>query len=155
VTLPAVHADCVLLGTCGVLIRGSAGSGKSSLTDTLIEAARLKGHLGLLVADDYVHLKNVSGRLLARVPETIRGKMEVRGVGLVEVGYTSVAHISLVVDLVPMSRLDRLPEAPLLETCLEGVQVAHMRCPENDPDASLRLIRWGIRHQMSGGPDYI
>lgn len=152
---PAVHADCVLLGTRAVLIRGNAGSGKSSLSDTLIEAARLRGHLGLLVADDYVHLTNAGGRLLGRVPETIRGKMEIRGVGLVEADYMPVAHITLVVDLEPLERLDRLPDAPLLQTCLEDVQVASLHCPANDTSTSLRLIRWGLRQLQPGGPDYI
>jgi len=155
VSKPAVHADCVLLGTRAVLIRGDAGSGKSSLSDTLIEAARCRGHLGLLVADDYVHLTGNAGRLLARVPETIGGKMEIRGIGLVEADYLPVAHISLVVDLEPLERLDRLPEAPLQQTCLEDVKVACLRCPLNDPGTSLRLIRWALRQLRPGGPDYI
>jgi len=155
VSRPAVHADCVLAGTCGVLIRGGAGSGKTSLADALIEAARQRGHLGLLVADDYAHLTNEDGRLLARVPDTIRGRMEVRGVGLMEARHLAKARVGLVVDLVPAEQLDRLPDAPLLETCLEGVQLPLLRCPENDLLTSLRLVRWGFRHLMPDGPDYI
>lgn len=154
-TAQAVHADCVLLGTRALLLRGRAGSGKSSLADMLVETARSKGHLGLLVADDYVHLSQRDGRLLATVPETIRGKMEVRGFGLVAADCVPVARIGLVVDLVAADRLERLPDTPLKTLCLEGVQVALLNCPENDTAASLRLIRWAFRSQMPSGPDYI
>lgn len=152
---PAVHANCVILGTCGVLIRGDAGSGKSSLSDVLVEAARRKGNLGRLVADDYVHLSAAGGRLLASVPESIRDRMEVRGFGLVDTSCVPVARIGLVVDLVPPETLERLPEAPFLEACLEAVQLPLIRCPKNDTGGSLRLIRWGLRRLAPGGPDYI
>ena len=42
--------------------------------------------------------------LLARPPDTIRGKMEVRGIGIVEVKSLLEAELALVVDLVPAGR---------------------------------------------------
>ncbi|GAB4517618.1 MAG: hypothetical protein Tsb0019_17450 [Roseibium sp.] len=154
-TPPAVHAGCLILGTCGILIRGAAGSGKSFLADSLIEAARSRGSLGRLVADDYVQLDAEDGRLLAAVPETIRGRMEIRGLGLVEVRHEPRAHVRLIVDLLPMDRLERLPDEPLGEERLSGVSLPVLRCPENDPGASLRLIRWAMRRLLPGIPDYI
>ncbi len=154
-TGPAVHANCLVLGTCGVLIRGGAGCGKSSFCDTLIEAALAKGHLGRLVADDYVHVVPEDGRLLASPPDTIRGKMEIRGFGLVDTQYTPRARIDLVVDLVPMERLERLPEAAIVTVCLEGVEVPALSCPANRPDISLRLVRWTLRRLLPEAPDYI
>jgi len=151
----AVHANCLIVGTAGLLLRGDAGSGKTVLTDHLLEAAHRLGNLGLLVADDYVHLDKVDGRLVARVPPAIRGKMEVRGFGLVEAAQTPLAHIDLVVDLRPAGQLERLPEVPIGTDRLETVQVPLICCPENDPPLALRLIRWGLRRLMPGGPDYI
>jgi len=54
-----------------------------------------------------------------------------------------------------MDRLDRLPDDPLALESLNGVQVPVLRCPENDPDISLRLIRWALRRLLPGSPDYI
>lgn len=154
-TRPAVHANCVLLGTVGLLIRGDAGSGKSSLSDELIHAAGCRGNLGLLVGDDYVHVENRYGRLLAKVPDAIRGRMEVRGFGVVATAFTPVADICVVVDLTAPDRLERLPDTPLDEVCLEGVQVPRLHCPDNDTGGALRLIRWALRCLRPEGPDYI
>ena len=58
----------------------------------------------ILVADDQVWLVRNDGRILAKSPDTIRGKMEVRGVGIVEVKSLMEAELALVVDLVPGAR---------------------------------------------------
>jgi serine kinase of HPr protein (carbohydrate metabolism regulator) len=155
VNRPAVHANCLILGTCGLLIRGDAGSGKSSLCDILIEAARAKGNLGQLVADDYVFVSAEHSRLLARVPEAISGRMEIRGFGLVDTACVPEAHVGLIVDLVPVDRVERLPEAPLGQGLLDGVQVPVLHCPMNMPDISLRLVRWALRRLLPDAPDYI
>jgi HPr kinase/phosphorylase len=154
-TPPAVHAGCLIVGTCGILIRGAAGSGKSSLADTLIETAKARGGLGRLVADDYVHLQAEDGRLLATVPDTIRGGIEIRGFGLAGTLHERRAHVRLVVELVPPDRIERLPDEPLARENLNGVRLPVLRCPENDPGNSLRLIRWALRRLLPGSPDYI
>jgi HPr kinase/phosphorylase len=96
VTAPAtVHASAALVGERGVLIRGAAGSGKSSLLLSLIHGA-----VGAtLVADDRVVLTSIDGRLVAAVPEAIAGRMEVRGLGIVRYPHASPVPIDLVVDL--------------------------------------------------------
>jgi HPr kinase/phosphorylase len=71
-----LHASCVALGDRAVLILGPAGSGKSTL------ALMLMAHGAGLVADDRTELRSVSGRLRARAPDTIRGKIEARGMGI-------------------------------------------------------------------------
>lgn len=151
----AVHANCLVLGPVGLLIRGDAGSGKTSLADTLIEAARARGHLGITVADDYVHLIVRGSRLLAQVPEPLRGRMEIRGFGLVPVEHLPEAHVRLVVDLVPPERIERLPEVTLAEVTLEGVRLPLATCPENDGPRALRLIRWALRELLPQSPDYL
>ncbi|ASP35598.1 HPr kinase/phosphorylase [Labrenzia sp. VG12] len=152
---PATHANCLIVGTAGLLLRGESGSGKTVLTDFLVEAARARGNLGLLVSDDYVHLTRRDGSLIACAPETISGKMEVRGFGLAEAAFAPEAHIDLVVDLVPVEDMERLPEVPLGTVRLETVQLPQLDCPENDPVLAVRLIRWALRRLTPHSTDYI
>jgi serine kinase of HPr protein (carbohydrate metabolism regulator) len=154
-TRPAVHADCVVIGTRGLLIRGASGSGKSSLADVLVEAARAKGNLGLLVADDYVYLDAVEDRLAAHVPDTIKGRMELRGFGLVDPDFMAAARVHAIVELTPREQIERLPDTPLTEDCLQGVRLPVIICPQTEPGHSLRLIRWAFRRLFPDGPDYI
>src|SRR5690606_18170052 len=73
-----IHATCVVIGEIGVILRGPSGSGKSDLALRLVDTG------GLLVADDQVFLSVENGALVARAPPTISGKLEVRGLGIVE-----------------------------------------------------------------------
>ena len=100
--IETVHATCVAIGGRGLLLFGHSGSGKSDLALRLIDRG------AKLVSDDYTLVTAKDGRLLGRAPATISGKMEVRGVGLVEMDFESDVPICLAVDLdrVP----DRLPE---------------------------------------------
>ena len=57
-----------------------------------------------LVSDDYTFVRRSKGRLLALAPETIAGKIEVRGVGIVEFPAERDVPVALFVDL------DRMPK---------------------------------------------
>ena len=109
-----VHGTCVALGRTAALLRGPSGSGKSDLALRFLFLAR-RGPAALeapiLVADDQVCLVRNDGRILAKSPDTIRGKMEVRGVGIVEVKSLMEAELALVVDLMPAAEIERLPES--------------------------------------------
>ena len=108
-----VHGTCVALGRTAALLRGPSGSGKSDLALRFLFLAR-RGPAALeapiLVADDRVCLVRNDGRLLVRAPDTTRGKLEVRGVGIVEVKSLMEADLALVVDLLPAAHIERLPE---------------------------------------------
>ena len=82
---PTIHATCLLIGPHGVLIRGPAGAGKTSLALALIEACHAEGRFARLVADDRVHVEPLNGRLVARTPAEIAGKVERRGLGIVRI----------------------------------------------------------------------
>ena len=105
-----LHATCVALDGRGVLLRGPSGSGKSDLALRLIDEG------ALLVADDQtevrreVGLEGLPGRLLAQAPETIAGRLEVRGLGIVAQPALATAPVALVVDLVRAAEVERLPE---------------------------------------------
>lgn len=98
------HGTAVLYGGAGVLLRAPSGGGKSDLAYRLI----LLG--GRLIGDDYVWLRAESGQLYAIAPDTIRGRIELRGVGILSVPATPVAVISALIDLAPDSVIERMPE---------------------------------------------
>jgi hypothetical protein len=98
-----IHASCVAIGAQGVLLLGRSGSGKSDLALRLIEdGARL-------VADDRTILFISKGVLHARSPDSIKGLLEIRGVGIVTFPVRPRVKIALVVLLGREGR--RLPRA--------------------------------------------
>ena len=99
-----MHATCVALGGAAVLLRGPSGAGKSDLALRLIEGG------ARLVADDQVELAAENGRLVARAPAVLAGRLEVRGVGIVPVPADAAAPVALVADLVAAGAAERLPE---------------------------------------------
>ncbi len=90
---PPVHASCVAIGDDAILIRGQSGAGKSDLALRLIDRG------AMLVSDDYVHLHAKDDALWASPPETIKGKIEVRGLGIIDMPYRELARVRLCVDL--------------------------------------------------------
>ncbi|WP_018700468.1 HPr kinase/phosphorylase [Amorphus coralli] len=121
--METVHATCLLIGRHGVLIRGASGSGKTALAGALIDAAQARGGFACLVADDRVSLAAINGRLVARVPDTIAGLMEIRGRGIERVDHEPAAVVRLVVDMVPQGEVDRLPDDAARITEIEGIRL--------------------------------
>jgi len=104
-----IHACCISIGGRGVLLRGPSGAGKSDLALRLIDRG------AVLVSDDYTELAAVDGRLLASPPATIRGLIEIRGVGLAELPFAENVPVCLVADLVDAPQ--RLPEPSEATIC--------------------------------------
>ncbi|OAP38834.1 serine kinase [Sinorhizobium glycinis] len=75
----------MVLGTTGFLVTGPSGSGKSALALACISEIRRRGRFAALIADDRVDLTLANGRIVARCPPAIRGLIEIRGSGIVEV----------------------------------------------------------------------
>ncbi len=122
-----VHATAVMLadaelGDWAVLLRGTSGAGKSDLALRLIDRG------GVLISDDQTVLQRQGDRLLAAPPATIAGKLEVRGLGIVELPYSAGVPVALIVDLRPAEEIERLPETASDNLC--GIAV---RCIELDP----------------------
>jgi serine kinase of HPr protein (carbohydrate metabolism regulator) len=116
--METVHATTVAIGGEGVLIRGPSGSGKSDFALRLIDAG------AVLVADDRTRLTLEHDRVVARSPETIKGKIEVRGLGIARIKALNAAPICIVVDLVASEAVSRMP-APIT-TDLLGQPVRHI-----------------------------
>ena len=97
-----LHATTVAKDGRAVLISGRSGSGKSDL------ALRLLDRGFVLVSDDQTYVRIAGGKLVAAAPPTILGKLEVRGIGIVEVDHVDEATVCLVVEL--SAHIERLPD---------------------------------------------
>ena len=102
----------------GVLIEGASGSGKSDL------ALRALDHGFRLVADDRVLVWRSEGRLYGRSPETLRGLIEVRGVGVLQVTPLDYCEIVLIAGLGAPERFPEPAAETILDVCLQRLIVA-------------------------------
>jgi serine kinase of HPr protein (carbohydrate metabolism regulator) len=98
----ALHASTVALDGRAVMICGPSGSGKSDL------ALRMLDRGFMLVSDDQTIVRKDNGRLLASAPPSIRGKLEIRGIGIVEMETVADVPVALVVELT--SDIQRMPD---------------------------------------------
>jgi serine kinase of HPr protein (carbohydrate metabolism regulator) len=62
----------------------------------------------VLVSDDRTIVRKEGERLVASSPSTIKGKLEIRGIGIVEVESLSDVPVALVIELT--SDIERLPD---------------------------------------------
>jgi len=124
-----IHAGCVAIGGRGVLIAGSSGSGKSDLALRLIDRG------AALVGDDYVEVAARHGRLYAAPPERIAGRIEVRGIGIVESPYVAEAPLCLHVDLGQPT--ERLPNPGEIRLC--GLALPSLGLAALEPSAPIKL----------------
>ena len=120
-----IHATCLAIGAAGVLLVGKPGSGKSDLALRLID----QGGFGLtgilraaqLVADDQVVVRKSAGVLTASAPPSLRGKLEIRGLGIAELSVVAEARLRLAVRLTPASEIERLPDLPSARMDILGI----------------------------------
>ena len=102
-----VHASCVAAGSRGILLLGLSGQGKSDLALRLIDRG------ARLVADDRCDIWFDRDRLWCRPPAALAGKLEVRGMGIVEQPWTAPVPLALAVRLT--ERYERMPPAGQVE----------------------------------------
>jgi len=132
-----VHASCVAQAGRAALIRGAAGSGKSGL------ALRLIALGAELVADDRTRVWRAGDRVMADAPDTIRGRIEARGMGLLRLPAAGPRQLALVIDL-DRDETERLP--PLRETGIAGaaLPLVHGSTQAHFPAAILLYLQYGV-----------
>ena len=123
-----LHATAVAVGKRAVLIRGASGSGKSNLAlrCLALPATELWPARARLVADDQVIVTREGASLIARPPDELAGKLEIRGLGIVEVSYESNAKVVLIADLIDGGDVERYPN-PWPRAALLGLSVPILR----------------------------
>lgn len=125
------HGTCVEIKGKAVFITGVPGVGKSSLALQLIDRG------AILVADDQTLITFEDGKLIARPPQTIKGLLEVRGVGLVSFPYQEKSELSLCVDICDDNSLQRLPEPVFFEYYDSKVPLLKLR--RGDPMGAIKI----------------
>ena len=135
-----IHASTVASEGRAVLITGPSGSGKSDL------ALRMLDRGFTLVSDDQTIVRRQGDRLLSTSPATIAGKLEIRGIGIVEMDNLTDIPVSLIVELT--SDIERLPddsrERPILGVNLPLISIDAMTASAPSKVA-LALDRLGLK----------
>jgi len=113
------------------LLAGRSGVGKSDLALRLIDRG------AVLVSDDYTQLLRRDGILRAAPPATIAGKIEVRGIGILEMPHLADVEIALLIDC--DAPVIRMPEPATRR--LAGVDVPTTALAPLEASAPLKVER--------------
>ena len=147
-----IHGTCVALGPHAALVRGPSGSGKSDLALRFLALAAEPGLEPLLVADDQVWIeRQKDGSLAASAPPTLAGKIEVRGLGIVEVPHRESVGLALAVDLVLPQEVPRMPPDPLDRITIAGAALPFVKLAPFELSAALKL-RLALLSAVSQSP---
>jgi serine kinase of HPr protein (carbohydrate metabolism regulator) len=140
ISAETVHASTVATDGRAVVILGPSGSGKSDL------ALRLLDRGFTLVSDDQTVVKKDGERLVASAPPNIAGKLEIRGIGIVDMETVTNIPVALLVELT--SEIQRLPdesrERPLLGVKVPLISIDAMTASAPSKVA-LALDRMGLK----------
>lgn len=138
-----VHATCVVVNGVGVLLHGRSGSGKSDLALRLIDRG------AVLVSDDYTHLRDDGGRLVATAPATIAGMIEVRGLGIVAMEHRETSPVELCVLL--DEPVERMPPETFGRRSFAGIMIPAIALAALEPSAPIKVelaVRAILRGEM-------
>ncbi|MEM7145883.1 MAG: HPr(Ser) kinase/phosphatase [Verrucomicrobiota bacterium] len=127
------HGCMVDVRGIGILVRGPSGCGKSEAVLGLLERG------ASLVADDMVEFRAIEGReIIGMSPELGRNHMEVRGLGIINVGglfgigsIRLEKRLDLVITLQPVAEMDEIERVGLEKKsyALLGQKVPHVELP--------------------------
>jgi serine kinase of HPr protein (carbohydrate metabolism regulator) len=135
-----LHATCIAIGGRAILLTGRSGAGKSDLALRLIDRG------ALLVSDDGTILTSRDGRLYASAPATIAGRIEVRGLGILETPTIAEAPVALCIAL--DQPVPRMPDEILPTQVIEGIALPLLALDpfENSTPVKVEkaLMRYGL-----------
>lgn len=131
-----LHASCVAIDGRAVLIEGRSGEGKSDLALRLIDRG------GMLVSDDYTICTRSSGTLLGSAPANIAGKIEVRGIGVIDMPRQDSAPVALLVTI--LDTPPRMPEGPKKRR-IAGIDIPEVALAALEPSAPIK-VELALKH---------
>ena len=144
-----IHGSCIAVDGLGVLLLGAPGAGKSDLVLRLLDhqGSGISGRLraAQLVADDQIVIERHGERLMASAPAALFGKLEVRGLGIVEAPAVPQALLALAVRLSDSSEIERLPDLGISRFDILGTSVPLILIDPEKPSAPAR-IRAALDH---------
>lgn len=124
VSSETLHATTVAIDGRAVLLEGPSGAGKSDLALRLIDRG------AALISDDRTLVVRTPAGLVARAPERLAGRIEVRGVGIATVAAAEDAPVGLIVRLdgaparMPERRVRRIAGMPVREVALAAFEAS-------------------------------
>ena len=118
------------------MIEGESGAGKSDLALRLIDRG------AQLISDDYTLLQRAGGELIASPPDTISGKIEVRGLGVLETPYVEKIPVALLIRLTDAP--ERLPLADEVRR-IAGVDIREVAVDSRTASAPIK-VELALRH---------
>jgi serine kinase of HPr protein (carbohydrate metabolism regulator) len=136
-----LHATAVAVNGAGVLIVGASGTGKSSL------ALEMMARGAELVADDGVILQRMDQTILMTCPETLRGLIEARGVGLLMAHPVAKARLALVVDM-DKTENTRMPPDRQTRYLDKTIPMLHNVASQHFPAAVIQYLKSPSRRDL-------
>ena len=135
------HGTAIAVSGRAALILGPSGAGKSDLALRCLAVAptALIPAAAQLVGDDRIVISLAAGRLRVAGAESIYGKLEVRGWGIVTVPCVASADLALLVELVGPGAVERLPD-PLPTHSIMGVDVPVLRLAPFEAAAPVKVL---------------
>lgn len=127
-----IHATSVSLDSKGILLIGPSGSGKSDMALKLIANYGAK-----LVSDDRTDITQKGNVIYASAPENIKGLLEVRGVGIINVKNKSRATVKAVFELTS-EKIERYPVPQKYQ--LLGVELPFFKINPFEASASAKIL---------------
>lgn len=131
-----LHASCVAIDGRAVLIEGRSGEGKSDLALRLIDRG------AVLVSDDYTTCTRSNGALIATAPANITGKIEVRGIGVIDMPHQDRVPIALLVTI--LDSPPRMPEGPKKRR-IAGIDIPEVALAALEPSAPVK-VELALKH---------
>ena len=93
----------------------------------------------MLVADDQVVVERKGAVLSASPPEIIKGKLEIRGLGIVDLPFRESVVLRLAIGLEESGQIERLPDLEQAGFSLMGISLPHVLVDPGSSSAAARV----------------
>lgn len=132
-----LHASTVVINDRAVAITGPSGSGKSTLALALISRG------ATLLADDITWLTATPQTLTAHCPPDLSGRIDARGVGILNAPASAPTPLHLVVDL-GTPETDRIPPRKTVSLLGHDIALLHTPATSHFADAISLYMMHGL-----------